>query len=380
MAAQRRGFNLLVRSVGMDRARPAGRILALARKSDGLILHDRVLEPDQMDRLSRQVPIVTLAGYADADHRERARRQQGRHAATLARHLLRDHGYPTLAYLGGHADSPDSIGPARERPGGRGRRGRRGSGRRPELAGLLLRLGRSPGDRPAARRGPPLPRAIACANDQTALGVMSALRSTASASPGEVAVTGFDDIPMARHLRPSLTTVRQPIQELGATAFEVLYSMISTLSTAQRDIVLPTGLIRRESCGCPPRPTAADMAAGLRGMAMRVITRRLLFYIVTAIAAITVDFFIPRLMPGNPVEAVLARLQGQVSPGTIRALELQYGVTDQDRACGASTSTYWSHLLHGNLGISHQLLPVHGGQRDPGRAALDGRPGRASPR
>ena len=63
-AAQRRGFDLLIRSVGITEHDPGGRTLALARKSDGLILHDRVLEPDQMDRLSRQLPIVTLAGYA----------------------------------------------------------------------------------------------------------------------------------------------------------------------------------------------------------------------------------------------------------------------------------------------------------------------------
>jgi LacI family transcriptional regulator len=71
--------------------------------------------------------------------------------------------------------------------------------------------------------------------------------------PGEVAVTGYDDIPVARHLRPQLTTVRQPIQELGATAFETLYAMISGSEGAPRDIVLPTRLIRRESCGCPPQ-------------------------------------------------------------------------------------------------------------------------------
>ena len=48
---------------------------------------------------------------------------------------------------------------------------------------------------------------------------------------------------------------------------------------------------------------------------MRVLARRLLFYVLTAIAAITVDFFIPRLMPGNPVDAVLAHMQGRRHPG-----------------------------------------------------------------
>ena len=56
---------------------------------------------------------------------------------------------------------------------------------------------------------------------------MSALRKHGIGVPGQVAVTGFDDIPMARHLRTSLTTVRQPIKELGTTAFDVLYSMIN---------------------------------------------------------------------------------------------------------------------------------------------------------
>jgi LacI family transcriptional regulator len=65
-----------------------------------------------------------------------------------------------------------------------------------------------------------------------------------------VAVTGFDDIPVARHLHTQLTTVRQRIRELGATAFEVLYSMIDGQTPADRDVVLPTTLIRRQSCGC----------------------------------------------------------------------------------------------------------------------------------
>src|SRR6202034_4595135 len=96
----------------------------------------------------------------------------------------------------------------------------------------------------------PLPRVIVCANDQTALGVMYALRRSGVDVPGQVAVTGFDDIPMARNVHPLLTTVRQPIGELGETAFEVLYSMISREKPAERDISLPTRLMCRESCGC----------------------------------------------------------------------------------------------------------------------------------
>ena len=131
--------------------------------------------------------------------------------------------------------------------------------------------------------------------------------------------------------------------------------MISNAEPAQRDMVLPTRLIARESCGCR-RSGHPGLAPGLKGTAMRVIARRLLFYIVTAIAAVTVDFFIPRLMPGNPVEAVLAHLQGNVTPGTIRALELQYG-SDSPQGLWGQYTTFWAHLLQGNLGISTSYYP-----------------------
>jgi LacI family transcriptional regulator len=247
-AAQRRGFDLLIRSVGITEHDPASRTLALARKSDGLILHDRVLEPEQMARLSRQLPIVTLAGCATETtanvHGDNKSGMQ-----ELARHLLYDHGYRTLAYLGGYADSPDNI----ER--------RMVLAAEVAAAGATLEAGpdwqgyyfASAGAKVierllAERRG--LPRAIVCANDQTALGVMSALREHGVSVPEQVAVTGFDDIPMARHLHTTLTTVRQPIREMGATAFEVCYSMINGKQPPERDIVLPTALVCRESCGC----------------------------------------------------------------------------------------------------------------------------------
>ena len=247
-AAQRRGFDLLIRSVSITARDVSGRTVALARKSDGLILHDRVLEPADLDRLSRQLPIVTLAGYATpttanvhGDNKAGMR--------DLARHLLRDHGYGSLAYLGGYADSPDSIercevlaqeaaqaGATLESgPGWQGQYFASGGAK---VINRLLDAGRA------------LPRAIVCANDQTALGVMSALHEHGVAVPGRVAVTGFDDIPMARHLAISLTTVRQPIREMGTTAFDMLYSMLNREAPPARDIVLPTELMRRESCGC----------------------------------------------------------------------------------------------------------------------------------
>ena len=203
--------------------------------------------------------------------------------------------------------------------------------------------------------------ALVCANDQTALGAMYALAQHGIDVPGEVAVTGFDDIPVARHLRPQLTTIRQPIADLGATAFEVLRSMIGSQEQAGHDIVLPTRLLRRQSCGCQPAAgsgIARLRASGLfRGRPMmRLLARRITLYLVTAVVAITVNFFIPRLMPGNPVEAAIAHMQARVTPATIRALDVQYGLNTKLGLWGQYLH-YWGQLSHGNLGISFSSYP-----------------------
>ena len=90
---------------------------------------------------------------------------------------------------------------------------------------------------------------------------------------------------------------------------------------------------------------------------MRLLSRRILFYALTALLAITVDFFIPRLMPGNPVEAILARLQGQITPATIKGLEQQFGLQTKEGLWGQYVH-YLSNILHGNLGISTGNYPA----------------------
>ncbi len=247
-AAQRRGFDLLLRSVDITDHEAGRRVLAIARKSDGLILHDGVLEAAQIDEISRQIPIVTLAGIpSPTTANVGSDNVSGMRA--LARHLLYDHGYTTLGYLSGYSDSPDSQARLQTLAA------------EAAAAGAVLHAGPhwqgnyyAAGaavvtERILASRAP-LPRVIVCANDQTALGVMYALRRSGVDVPGTVAVTGFDDIPMARHVHPLLTTVRQPIGDLGETAFELLYSMVGREAPAERDISLPTRLMCRESCGC----------------------------------------------------------------------------------------------------------------------------------
>jgi peptide/nickel transport system permease protein len=87
------------------------------------------------------------------------------------------------------------------------------------------------------------------------------------------------------------------------------------------------------------------------------VLRRLAFYVLTAWAAITVNFFIPHLMPGDPVQNLIARAQGKFSPQAADALRAQLGLTG-DQSLWALYLHYWGQLLHGDLGISFNFYPA----------------------
>jgi LacI family transcriptional regulator len=84
-----------------------------------------------------------------------------------------------------------------------------------------------------------------CANDELALGLMGQLRQAGVDVPGQVLVTGWDDVMAARYA--GLTTVRQPMRELGATAARLLDELITGSRTEPRHEVLPTELVVRAS-------------------------------------------------------------------------------------------------------------------------------------
>jgi peptide/nickel transport system permease protein len=90
---------------------------------------------------------------------------------------------------------------------------------------------------------------------------------------------------------------------------------------------------------------------------VRYIARRLAFYVVTAWAAITMNFFIPRLMPGNPVQILIARMQGRITPAGVHALAVAYGL-DTKATLLSQYGTYWVKLFHGNLGTSITYYPT----------------------
>ncbi|TAM69394.1 MAG: LacI family transcriptional regulator [Microbacteriaceae bacterium] len=94
------------------------------------------------------------------------------------------------------------------------------------------------------------PTAIFAANDRMALGAMAAVADRGLSVPEDVALVGFDDVPMSGFLRPSLTTVSVAAQELGVRAMEVLVKEIDgTSRPGRRRVRVATRLVVRDSCG-----------------------------------------------------------------------------------------------------------------------------------
>jgi LacI family transcriptional regulator len=94
------------------------------------------------------------------------------------------------------------------------------------------------------------PTAIFAANDSTAIGAISALREAGVAVPTQVAVAGFDDIPISRYLTPALSSVRVSINDLGTRAMEQLVRAVEEQNRHVRvHQTLPTSLVIRDSCG-----------------------------------------------------------------------------------------------------------------------------------
>ncbi|MET8907785.1 ABC transporter permease [Micromonospora sp. NPDC004551] len=90
---------------------------------------------------------------------------------------------------------------------------------------------------------------------------------------------------------------------------------------------------------------------------MRFLLQRTAFYLFTAWAAITLNFFIPRLVPGDPVQSLISRNQGRISADAINSLRVLFGL-DSHENIWQQYLDYWGQLLHGDLGLSFTFFPT----------------------
>jgi DNA-binding LacI/PurR family transcriptional regulator len=172
--------------------------------------------------------------YVDVDNRGGAQRATQR---------LIDAGRRTVATIAGPQDMTaglDRLLGYRQAVAGAGRADR----------GLVVfgDFGQASGEHATARLLDRRPQvdAIFAASDMMAVGAMRALHRAGRRVPGDVAVIGFDDLPIGRRTDPPLTTVHQPIEEMGARMTAELLAMVSG-SAAPRCAVLDTQLVLRET-------------------------------------------------------------------------------------------------------------------------------------
>jgi LacI family transcriptional regulator len=97
----------------------------------------------------------------------------------------------------------------------------------------------------------PRPTAIVTSNDVMAFGVMEAVRDHGLRIPEDISIVGFDDIPQAASVHPPLTTIRQPLEEMGRAAARLLFEIIENKAQPGKLIALPTQLVIRSSCQAP---------------------------------------------------------------------------------------------------------------------------------
>nr|WP_231116171.1 LacI family DNA-binding transcriptional regulator [Motilibacter rhizosphaerae] len=111
---------------------------------------------------------------------------------------------------------------------------------------------------------PDRPTAVFAANDRSAIETLEMARVLGIAVPSELSVVGFDNIPESVMAEPPLTTVNQPIQDMGRMAVELLLELLGGASPAQTHLTLPTDLVLRSSTAPPRLPRARRGTSGRR--------------------------------------------------------------------------------------------------------------------
>jgi LacI family transcriptional regulator len=243
------GYSLLL-TFGSRGEQFEKRVRALAGQADGLLIAEDLLDDGQLRALAGQIPVVVIAGSRDQTVADVFLGDNIGGMTALASHLAQQHRYQRFCFVAGPKDAPDAAerysafeqavgstpssaidqvihGDFSENSG---------------VAAARILLGRSS-----------MPQAVVCANDQMAIGVQRELQWAGVRVPADVAVTGFDDVHASRIVEPPLTTVSQPFRDLGGHATRRLLARIENPALAPRAEMLPTQVVIRASCGCPPQ-------------------------------------------------------------------------------------------------------------------------------
>ncbi len=257
LAARARGLHLLVSSSHGDAVEAAAALRAMNGRVDGLLVMSPHVNADFLwGNVPDDLPAVLMnTRVAGGKHSSFAVDNLGG-AYAMVRHLV-ERGHRDIAFVAG----PESNFEANERL----------RGYRAAIADLLPGLSEHvlQGDftqESGFRAGSQVvaltdrPSAVFASNDAMAIGCLSALNEAGLQVPQDIALAGFDDIPISRYVNPSLTTVRARITELGGLALERLASAIEEPGriSAQHQ-TLRADLIVRQSTAAPSSPSTLPL-------------------------------------------------------------------------------------------------------------------------
>jgi LacI family transcriptional regulator len=217
----------------------------LATRVDAIaVLGSAAMPPEVAKALHGRKPVVIIAGEPQ-EGIESVGAENAHSAELLTSHVL-DHGRRRLVFVGDPAGVPDIS----ERYAGfvAAHAGRGLEAAQPIRVPFREADGASVAEQLLA--GGFEADALVCANDELALAIMTRLQDAGRDVPRDLAVVGWDDVMTARYVRPGLTTVRQPVHELGVLAAERLHQRVTGAALATERQVLPTQLVIRGSCGC----------------------------------------------------------------------------------------------------------------------------------
>lgn len=247
--AQQSRYHLVVSSSHNNKEEIRAALRMMRGRVDGLVIMSVHVDAETLtENIPPALPVVLLNCYVESSGFDMLNVDNFGGAFGMTKHLL-SHGHHRIAIINGIEGNVD----ARERLRGYSA-AMKESGTPVDPALQVNGNFSEAGGYDAARQlltRSPRPSAIFASNDSMAIGALSALRDEGVQIPEEVALAGFDDVPIAAYLTPTLTSVQVGIHHLGVQAVETLLHAVRNKNAhCKQQVLLPTTLSLRESCGC----------------------------------------------------------------------------------------------------------------------------------
>lgn len=247
--AQQSHYHLVVSSSHNNKEEIRAALAMMRGRVDGLVIMSPHIDAETLnENLPQALPVVLLNCYVESSGFDSLNIDNFGGAYQMVKHLL-SHGRKRIAIIKGSEKNFDAA----ERLRGY-RVAMQEAGVEPDSVTEILGSFSEASGYDSVKKIlsiSPRPTAIFACNDSMAIGALSALRDQGILVPEEMALAGFDDVPIDSYLTPTLTSVQVGIHNLGVRAIEtVIHAVRNKNAHRKQQLLLETKLSLRESCGC----------------------------------------------------------------------------------------------------------------------------------